>query len=83
MDITPTIVQVKDIVILDDTNYGENVLIQVLGTETATAPLTVHYSKLKEFAEKVLAIELGGVKPTERPVVDTVEVKPKIILPEE
>lgn len=72
MDIKPTIVEVKDILILDDTNYGDNVLIQVLGYENATSPLSVPYETLLAFATKVQELKLGGPEPIEPPAYDDV-----------
>ena len=71
MDIKPTLVQVKDIVILDDTNYGDNVIIQVIGHENATSPLSVPYQTLLEFANKVNEIQLGQPAPL---VPDTIDM---------
>lgn len=76
MDIRPTIVEVKDIVILDRGD-GENVMIQVLGFENATAPLQVSLSKLQDFANDVLTIDplLGrNVAPVEPPAIDLMQI---------
>lgn len=70
MDIKPTLVEVKDIVILDSNNYDSNVLIQVIGYENATSPLLIPYEKLKEFAGRVNGLTVGPLQPTEIPVID-------------
>lgn len=74
MDIKPTIVEVKDIVILDHGD-GKNVLIQVLGYETATSPLQVPLSVLLSLSNAVAKIEPNNVplsQPNE-PVEDVLE----------
>ena len=75
MDIKPTLVEVKDIIILDDSNYGDNVLIQVLGYENATSPLSVPYETLLAFANKVQELQLGPPALVEVPI-DPVEPAP-------
>ena len=53
MDIQPTTVEVKDIIITNTGSYGGEVTFQVVGYTSATAPLRVPLQILKAFAEKI------------------------------
>jgi len=57
MDIQPTSVDAKDILILNPGQYGGEVTIQVVGYQSATAPIRIPLDVLKAFADKVNLID--------------------------
>lgn len=69
MDIQPTIVEVRDIVIVDEGVRGGAVTFQVLGTQNATFPLMIPLGTLRAFAQKVLDIDIEyGREPRQVPL---------------